>query len=248
MPDTYLKQSLPESPADADARARARRALMDAMSRGSRPKARPPVLLAGGVALAAAAVDAAVVWPGGGGVAVSQADAATVARLDAIAAAAARQPRERALRPGTFLYTRTAARWTTTMAGSSPTIYMTPVVRESWIGADGSLSFRHRASGPPVRLAGDGPIPTDMDTTMETGASSQVSERLHQVGLDPATLSAGVTDPEALARRIMEAAPRYGQQPTADEAFTLCGDALRETDLPPPPAPACCAPPPTSPA
>lgn len=125
--------------------------------------------------------------------------------LRAAAAVAATQPAEPPPGPGQYLYTRSREAYLGVKGHSS---LLTPRIRQTWIAANGAGR---------TRVAGPGGV--------EDSALSG------QPFLDTADLP---TEPKAL-RRLIEARkiPLVDGPPGEAETFTLIGDMLRDTYLPP---------------
>jgi hypothetical protein len=177
------------------------------------------------------AISLPTVFLDGGGVQSAAAEA-----LRQAARVAAAEPTQAPPEPGQFVYTRTKAAYLTTTVEGQPAeawSVLIPELRESWIGPDGSgrvrvtngkarfLSAEERAAW---RAAGSPRLATwaagPSDTAFRPG-------RLYY--LDVSRLP---TDSEAL-REVLEARKIVGGPPGDAETFTIIGDLLRETYVPP---------------
>jgi hypothetical protein len=138
--------------------------------------------------------------------------------------------------PGQYVYTKTEAVWESDWADVGPNhdqyfSVLMPVVREAWIGPDGSGRLREE-TGEPTFL-------TDHDRSVWIAAGrpalggNETRDESHGAGgLSYLDLSTLPTDPAAL-RRMIEERTVEGGPPGNAETFTIVGDLLRETYAPP---------------
>jgi len=188
-------------PADAQAGATARTALMEAMSprqsgrRRTVRRRRTWAMASGAVGVAlVVALAAPALLPGG------HETSAAAKTLRKAAVVAAKQPRQ-AIEPGQYVYTRTGAAWESC---DGEGCVLEDVVRETWIGPDGSGRINETRGG------------THWDETFPAG------------GLHFEDLSKLPTDVDALRSYIEERASK-ADPPTDYEMFVVIGDLLRET-------------------
>jgi hypothetical protein len=172
-----------------------------------------------------------IVFPSGSG----GADPAAAAVLHRVALRAAKQPAPPAVKAGQFVYTKTKSTQTSVyVTGNGPStnfVFLQPLTREAWIGTDGS--------GRLYETAGAISFPTDRDRDAWVAAGSpdlgggDVADETYEAGglyyLDTSALPA---DPQALLDLIEERQIVGG--PDGDwETFSIVGDLLRETSVPP---------------
>lgn len=188
-----------------------------------------------GTAVAATALVIAllvpVALPGGSG----GADPAAAAVLHRVALRAARQPAVPAPQPGQFVYTKTQSTQTSVyVTGLGPSTnfqFVQPLTREAWIGIDGS--------GRTYETAGDVSFPSATDQAAWVAAGSpdlgggDVNDETYPAGglyyLDTSGLPA---DPQAL-QDLIEQRQIVGGPDGDWETFSIVGDLLRETSMPP---------------
>lgn len=232
----------PASPARAEAAQEARSALL-AAARGERTSRRRrarrrrwPLLVAVGLSALAALVAlvplARLTDPEGS----LRADAAAARVLEGTARAAAARPPVPAPGPGQYLYTRSRS---TFLNGYASFLYLLDVERESWIGADGSLSLRQRSRNPRFATARDRAAwGAAGRPRLEQGHDGVVvsepgqARRAWAEVLSDVELVRLAEDPAALARRIGEVAVGHGPS-LEEEMFVIVGDLLRESTVPP---------------
>jgi hypothetical protein len=187
------------------------------------------------IAIAAAATAIALVipavWPGG----PTGADPAAAAMLRKVARRAAAQPAMPAPEPGQFVYTKTESVQTSLyVTGNGPStnfLFVQPLTREAWIGTDGSARI--------YETTGALTFPSDRDRAAWVAAGSPdlgsgaVNDETYGpvVGgyLDTSVLPA---DPQAL-RDLIEQRQIVGGPDGDWETFSIIGDLLRETSVPP---------------
>ncbi|HEX4942474.1 MAG TPA: CU044_5270 family protein, partial [Actinomycetota bacterium] len=165
------------------------------------------------------------------------AEPAAAAALHRVALRAAQQPPEPAPRPGQYLYTRSKSMPRLLyVVGDGTTFFFTqPLVRESWLGLDGS--------GRILNTAGRVTFPTAEDRAawIAAGSPDLCPEVCHGETADdvfnPGELTYPnyadlPTDPEELLQLIQSRQLVGG--PDGDwETFSIIGDLLRETYTPP---------------
>lgn len=208
-----------------------------ARPRGPRPWRRWPQLAALGLVAVAVAAVTLVPLRLAGPATPARADAATVRTLEGTARVAERRPPVPAPGPGQYLYTRSRG---TYLNGSEGFLYLADVRRQSWIGADGALHLRQRslrprfvtardraawvAAGRPRLIVPGGPGITTIPASGPRRAWADV--------LPDAELVRLAGDPQGLAARIREVAEGHGPS-LEEEMFTVVGDLLRESTVPP---------------
>lgn len=221
--------------------------------RAAAPRPRRRRLLAGGLGLAgagAAALALALVSGlGSGGV---QPPAATAAELLRRAADVAAGGPDVVLRPGQYWYTRSESTTRTTYGDRPPFSFLSQMRRESWIGRDGGGRVRQYAVGKPRfvsprdrenwiasgRPALAGGV-MDVPIVQEDGAITEKTYYLGAIGLTYDEMRALPTDVETLYARVALEARRWATgngRPLSDaphQMFTIVGDMLRETPMPP---------------
>lgn len=171
-----------------------------------------------------------IVLPGGPG----GADPAAAALLHLVALRAARQPTEPFPHAGQYVYTKTESVQTSLYVTGTEApnfFFVQPLTRESWIGTDGSGRIREMA-GPVTFLS-------DLDQAAWVAAGSPdlgdrgVTDESYPAGglyyLDTSRLPA---DPQAL-RDLIEQRKIVGGPKGDWETFSIVGDLLRETSIPP---------------
>lgn len=200
---------------------------------------------AGAVALALALVSGL----GSGGV---QPPAATAAELLQRAADVAAEGPDPVLRPGQFWYTRSESTTRTTYGDRPSFSFLSQVRRESWIGRDGGGRVRQYAVGgrrflsPRDRenwIASGRPKPAEgvMDVSLaeQDGSIPEKTYYLGTMGLTYDEMRALPTDVDSLYARVELEGRRWAdgnKLPLSDaphQMFTIVGDMLRETPMPP---------------
>jgi hypothetical protein len=208
-------------------RSRRESGLAPAPRRRRRPRRRTVIAIAAAGLAIAIAIPMAL--PGG---VTGGADPAAAAVLHRVALRAAKQPPDPAPLPGQYLYTRSesAATQLYVVGDGTTFLFHQPLVRESWIGLDGS--------GRILNTSGSVTFPTAIDrATWIAAGSPDLYEGLVEDdefdNLGPDQLTYGdysdlPTDPEALLE-LIESRELIGG-PSGDwETFNLIGDLLRET-------------------
>jgi hypothetical protein len=223
------------SDADPDEVETARAELMRAIDReGSLPSAsakrsrvlslRRPGLAAVGAAAAAVAAAGVLLVALSSGPGGTPTAAARVLRHAALVAAT--RPNEAPPRVGQYVYTKSkgAALSLHPVAGGLGGV-LSPAVRQSWIGPDGSGRTREvrlpaRSIAPPHRVVGSRPGDRILDHSYGPGQLSYLD------------LSHLPTDPDAL-RRLIEERKVEGGPPGDVETFAIISDVLRQSYAPP---------------
>ncbi len=191
--------------------------------------------VAAGVAAAAVAIAVAVpaMLPGGHPGGAPNAAAAALLRAAKVAATQEGTPPPG---PGQYVYTKTESMNETDWANVGPNhdLYFSvliPVVREAWIGTDGSGRLLE-TNGTPTFL-------TEHDRSVwiaagrpDLGGNQTHDESYKPGGLSYLDLTSLPTDPEQL-RAMIEERKVEGGPPGEAETFTIIGDLLRETYAPP---------------
>jgi hypothetical protein len=238
----------------AERRAAARGALVARIEHSQRPPAREaaPVwrrsrlrLVAALAAAAALLVALSTLILGGDG----QVQPALGQVLRAAAAVAAAQPAEPPPGPGQYFYTRSREAYLTTSVGFTPRCathpcdrehpreatrawsVLTPRVRQTWIAADGAGRARVVSGKPEFLTAGQRRAWKAAGSPHLGSGGVEDFALSGQPFLDTSNLP---TEPKAL-RKLIEARkiPRVDGPPGEAETFTLIGDMLRNTYLPP---------------
>jgi hypothetical protein len=191
--------------------------------------------VAAGVAAAAVAIAVAVpaMLPGGHPGGAPNAAAAALLRAARVAATQESTPLPS---PGQYVYTKTEAVYESDWADVGPNhdqyfSVLTPVVREAWIGTDGSGRLLE-TNGTPTFL-------TEHDRSVwlaagrpDLGGNKTHDESYRPGGLFYLDLTKLPTDPGEL-RTMIEERKVEGGPPGDAETFTIIGDLLRETYAPP---------------
>lgn len=191
--------------------------------------------VAAGVAAAAVAIAVAVpaMVPGGHPGGAPNAAAAALLRAAKVAATQRGTPPPG---PGQYVYTKTEAVWENDWANVGPNddqyfSVLMPIVREAWIGTDGSGRLLE-TNGTPTFL-------TDHDRSVwiaagrpDLGGNTTHDESYRPGGLYYLDLTKLPTDPDEL-RTMIEERKVEGGPPGEAETFTIIGDLLRETYAPP---------------
>jgi hypothetical protein len=191
--------------------------------------------VAAGVAAAAAAIAVAVpaLLPGGYPGGAQNAAAAALLRAARVAATQEGSPPPG---PGQYVYTKTESANETDWANVGPNqdqyfSVLMPVVREAWIGTDGSGRLLE-TNGTPTFL-------TEHDRSVwiaagrpDLGGNQTHDESYKPGGLYYLDLTKLPTDTDEL-RTMIEERKVEGGPPGEAETFTIIGDLLRETYAPP---------------
>jgi hypothetical protein len=198
-------------------------ALLDEILTSPPHRVRPRRRLALSVAAltAAAAVTAVAVLLGGGSHGTERASAATALRH---AAAVARRQRGLVLRPGRYLYVKSIDAYLGTDTDSPSFSFLTPHVREIWIGADGGRIREH--SGPRRFLS-----ERDRRNWIAHGRPSLGEPSTSETRIRPRPLDLP-SDPDELYRRLEQESVGHGNS-IPDEMLQLVGNSLRETNASP---------------
>jgi hypothetical protein len=169
--------------------------------------------------------------------------------LRAAAATAATQPAEPPPGPGQYFYTRSREAYLTTSVGPNPRCathpcdpehpweatrawsVLVPRIRQTWIAANGAGRARAVAAKPEFLTPGQRRAWKAAGSPHLGSGGVEDFALSGQPFLDTSNLP---TEPKAL-RRLIEARkiPRVGGPPGEAETFTLIGDMLRNTYLPP---------------
>jgi len=161
------------------------------------------------------------------------ADPAAAAALHRVALRAARQPAEPAPQAGQYVYTKTQSVQTSLYVTGNevPNFFFTqPLTRESWIGTDGS--------GRLYEAPGGITFPSEKDHAAWVAAGSPdlgggpTDETYEAGGLYYLDTSGLPADPQAL-RDLIEQRQIVGGPDGDWETFSIIGDLLRETSVPP---------------
>lgn len=192
--------------------------------------------------LAIAAVTAAVILLVGGG-SGARPDPAVAAEMNRLARAADAHAADPVLGPGKAWYVRSTILSDTTSADehlgdTSPprTIrYQQPELREAWFRTDGPGRLESRYTGKIKMLLGkESDIPPDVRSQDPTPQGDVLDPGIQiPFGGKMLTLQQSrelPTDPHELLSKIRDAAGDAGPDPDS-EAFTVVGDALRETPI-----------------
>ena len=193
------------------------------------PRRRWPLALATAVAVAVVAVAVVAVLPTGETGGVSPAAAAVLRHA---ARTAANRPETQPPALGQFVYTKSEGEFQNTAVAGHQTInYYQDVVREVWIGPDGSGRLRE-AEGSPRFVTN-----ADRLAWLEAGKPDLSGDRnsdetFRPGGLSYLDLSKLPTDTAEL-KQLIENRSIEGGPPGDAETFTIIGDLLRETYAPP---------------
>jgi hypothetical protein len=191
--------------------------------------------LAAGVAAAAVAIAVVVpsLVPGGHPGGAQNAAAEVLLRAARVAA-----ERETGALPGPgqYVYTKTEAVWENGWADVGPNhdeyfSVLMPVVREAWIGTDGSGRLLE-TNGTPTFLTEH-----DRSVWIASGRPDLGGNKTHDESYEPGGLSyvdlTKLPTDEAELRAMIENREVEGGPPGEAETFTIIGDLLRETFAPP---------------
>lgn len=233
----------------AESRASARGALIARIEESLRPPApaavpiwrRPRLRLGAALAaLAALLVAVPTLILGGGG----EVQPALGQVLRTAAAVAATQPAEPPPGPGQYFYTRSREAYLTTSFGPRCATHpcdrehatrawsvLVPRIRQTWIAANGTGRARAVSTKPEFLTAGQRKAWKAAGSPHLGSGGVEDFALSGQPFLDTSNLP---TEPRAL-RKLIEARkiPRVGGPPGEAETFTLIGDMLRDTYLPP---------------
>jgi len=152
--------------------------------------------------------------------------------LRAAATTAATQPAEPPPGPGQYFYTRSREAYlTTSVEATRAWSVLVPRIRQTWIAANGTGRARAVAAKPEFLTAGQRRAWKAAGSPHLGSGGVEDFALSGQPFLDTSNLP---TEPKAL-RRLIEARkiPRVGGPPGEAETFTLIGDMLRNTYLPP---------------
>jgi hypothetical protein len=152
--------------------------------------------------------------------------------LRAAAATAATQPAEPPPGPGQYFYTRSREAYlTTSVEATRAWSVLVPRIRQTWIAANGAGRARAVAAKPEFLTAGQRRAWKAAGSPHLGSGGVEDFALSGQPFLDTSNLP---TEPKAL-RRLIEARkiPRVDGPPGEAETFTLVGDMLRNTYLPP---------------
>ncbi len=230
-----LRAGLPGS--RAESRAAARGALVARIEQSQRPPARAAVpawrrprlrLVAALAAVAALLVAVPTLILGGDG----KVQPALGQVLRTAAAVAATQPSEPPPGPGQYYYTRSREAYlTTSVEATRAWSVLVSRIRQTWIAANGAGRARAVAAKPEFLTAGQRRAWVAAGSPHLGSGGVEDFVLSGQPFLDTSNLP---TEPRAL-RRLIEARkiPRVGGPPGEAETFTLIGDMLRNTYLPP---------------
>jgi hypothetical protein len=152
--------------------------------------------------------------------------------LRAAAATAATQPAEPPPGPGQYFYTRSREAYlTTSVEATRAWSVLVPRIRQTWIAANGAGRARAVAAKPEFLTAGQRRAWKAAGSPHLGSGGVEDFALSGQPFLDTSNLP---TEPKAL-RRLIEARkiPRVDGPPGEAETFTLIGDMLRDTYVPP---------------
>jgi len=221
----------------AESRASARGALVARIEQSQQPPARAAVpiwrrsrlrLVAALAALAALLVAVPTLILGGGG----EVQPALGQVLRTAAAVAATQPAEPRPGPGQYFYTRSREAYlTTSVEATRAWSVLVPRIRQTWIAANGTGRARAVSTKPEFLTAGQRRAWKAAGSPHLGSGGVEDFALSGQPFLDTSNLP---TEPRAL-RKLIEARkiPRVDGPPGEAETFTLIGDMLRDTYVPP---------------
>lgn len=190
--------------------------------------------VAAGVAAAAVAITVAVpaLLPDGHPGGAQDAAAGVLMRAARVAATQEGSPPPG---PGQYVYTKTEAVWENGWAGVGPNqdqyfSVLMPVVREAWIGTDGSGRLLETNGTPAFLTEHDRSVWLAAESP-DLGGNKTHDESYTAGGLSYLDLTKLPTDPGEL-RTMIEERKVEGGPPGDGETFTIIGDLLRETYAP----------------
>jgi hypothetical protein len=193
--------------------------------------------------LSAAAIAAVMLLVAGGTDPTARPDAAVAAGMEQLAQAAGRNAPDPVFGPHDAWYVRSTELSDRSFGGTqsaiggpvSPVVRVQqPVLREAWFSNDGPGRLLTRYTGRRTILSGDAKnIPKEFDDLEPTPQGDVLDSGItvnFGTSLTLAQAAKLPTEPGALLARIRDVARGKGQSPDS-EAFTVVGDALRESPI-----------------